>query len=299
MPGPRYLESVRAYPRSFAGLDATAAQRTRDVLITFLDPVRAPIRELPDLESAELGKLLENSYRSANIAFIHEWTRLAESIDVDLWSVIDSIRVRTGTHDNIRNPGLGVGGYCLTKDSLLAQWGAANLLGSDVVLDTTLNALETNYLMPFHTLDHVRRLAGGDVEGLTIALLGVTYLPGVADTRNAPSETLLTELEAAGAEVRAHDPQVVWWPERPDVTVHRDLRAALDGVDGVVIAVAHDAYRALSANDLERLVGRPAFVVDAQNVLDDEAARALHTAGWRVSGVGKGHWRAAGYGEGA
>jgi nucleotide sugar dehydrogenase len=294
MPGRRYLESVRAYPRSYAGIDAAAAGAARRFLDSFVD---APLRELPDLESAELGKLLENSYRAANIAFIHEWTRLAESIGVNLWEVVDSIRARVGTHDNIRNPGLGVGGYCLTKDSLLAQWGAEQLLGSDVSLDVTLAALETNASMPLHTLEHVKELAGGDLEGATIAICGVAYLPDVADTRNSPTETLVRELEAAGARIRLHDPCVRSWPEYPDRVVESDLVAALRGVDGVVLAVAHTAYRDLDAETMDELVGGPAFAVDTQNILDDEAARALHARGWRVSGVGKGHWRAVGLGE--
>ena len=293
MPGPRYLESVRAFPRVFAGADAESARRAQAFLSTIVD---AELRELPTLEAAELTKLLENSYRSANIAFLHEWTLLAESIGVDLWSVVDAIRVRKGTHDNIRSPGLGVGGYCLPKDALLAQWGAAHLLGSDVALSTTLDALETNRLMPLHTFEHARRLAI-DLRGRTVALCGVAYIPDVADTRNAPSELLHDALVEAGADVRVHDPHVVHWIERPEIAVSQDLAATLDGADGVVLAVPHAAYRALGPGALERLTGRPAFLVDAQDVVGDEAARALHAAGWLVSGVGKGHWLAEGLGE--
>jgi nucleotide sugar dehydrogenase len=294
MPGPRYLESVRAYPRSFAGIDPESSTQARAFLESF---VEAPLRELPDLESAELGKLLENSYRAANIAFIHEWTLLAESIGVDLWTIVDSIRARVGTHDNIRDPGFGVGGYCLTKDSLLAQWGAARLLGSEVRLETTLTALEINAMMPLHTLEHVRTVSSDGLAGCTIAVCGVAYLPEVADTRNSPTETLLGGLEAAGVRVRVHDPHVVRWPERPDVVVEQDLRHALTGADGVVLAVPHRAYIELGARRLTELVGRPSFVVDAQNILDDVTAAELRALGWRVSGVGKGHWRAAGYAE--
>jgi UDP-N-acetyl-D-glucosamine dehydrogenase len=294
MPGPRYLESVRAYPRSYAGVDAESAERARHFLESF---VEAPLRELRDLESAELGKLLENSYRAANIALIQEWTQLAESIGVNLWEVVDSIRARAGTHDNIRNPGFGVGGYCLTKDSVLAQWGAERLLGSEVRLETTLAALETNALMPLHTLDHLRELADGDLNGKSVALCGVSYLPDVADTRNSPSETFLRGIEREGAAARVHDPLVVRWPERPDVSIERELARVLQGVDAIVLAVAHRAYQELRAADFQRLVGRSALLVDAQNIIDDVTAHELRAAGWRVSGVGKGHWRTAGYGR--
>jgi nucleotide sugar dehydrogenase len=291
MPGPRYVESVRAYPRSYAGVDDASAERTQAFLASFVD---APLNRLPDLASAELGKLLENSYRAANIAFIHEWTRLAESIGVNLWAVVASIRARTGTHDNIRNPGFGVGGYCLTKDTLLAQWGAERLLGSDVRLEASLAALETNALMPLHTLDVLRELAGGRLAGLRVSLCGVAYLADVPDTRNSPSETLLRALVDDGAEVVVHDPVVERWPERPDVELATDLDDALARVDAVVLAVPHRAYRELDAERLLR--AGPKLLVDTQDIVGDETAALLHEAGWRVAGVGKGHWRTAGYG---
>src|SRR5204862_1516154 len=142
--------------------------------------------ELPDTNSSELGKLLENSYRAVNIAFIHEWTLLAEKLGIDLFEVVRSIRVRSGTHDNMRFPGFGVGGYCLTKDSLLAQWGADSLLGSDVLLEMSLDALRTNAQMPLHTARLVAEATGGNLD-ITLAVCGLSYLSGVADTRDSPS----------------------------------------------------------------------------------------------------------------
>ncbi len=160
MPGPSYVDSIRAFWRSFAGVDRESAAAASNFLLGFVDTAAAPPWELDDTVSSELGKLLENSYRSMNIAFIYEWTLLAESIGVNLFEVVDAIRVRKGTHDNMRYPGFGVGGYCLTKDSLLAQWGARHLLGSEVELEMTLAALKTNHLMPLHTAALVRELIG-------------------------------------------------------------------------------------------------------------------------------------------
>jgi nucleotide sugar dehydrogenase len=237
--------------------------------------------------------LLENSYRAANIAFIQEWTLLAEDIGVDLFAVIDAIKARQGTHDNIRYPGFGVGGYCLTKDTLLAQWGATNLLGSDALLATSLDALRTNASMPLHTAKLVMELADRSVAP-TVAILGVSYIPGVADTRASPTETLVDHLVGLGCHVRLHDPILQSWPERPQPALSAELDEALRGVDGVVLAVPHADYLRVSAQELIAWVGRPAFLVDAQNVVSDTTARELHAAGWRVLGVGKGHWRKLG-----
>jgi nucleotide sugar dehydrogenase len=295
MPGPRYLASIRSFFRSFAGINAESARRARAFLTAIIDTQQFPLWELSDTTSSELAKLLENSYRAANIAFIHEWTLLAEQLGVNLFEIVDSIRVRKGTHDNMRYPGFGVGGYCLTKDSLLAQWASLHLFDSDVTLDMTLQALRTNYQMPLHTLRHLNELLDGELSGKTIAVCGVAYLPGVADTRNSPTELLLEKLEEAGARPVVHDPCLATWPEAPHIALAPDLATALRDADGVVLAVPHREYLNVTAEHWTTYCRAGQAVVDAQNILDDHTAERLHAAGCRLRGVGKGHWHKRGY----
>jgi nucleotide sugar dehydrogenase len=297
MPGPRYVASIQRFPRTFAGMSPAAAARARAFLSSFIDTDSHPLWELPDTTSSELAKLLENSYRAASIAFIHEWTLLAEAIGVDLFQVVDSIRVRVGTHDNMRYPGFGVGGYCLTKDPLLAQWGALNLLASPAALEATLAAVETNFFMPLHAFDLAEEL-GGDLRGKSIAVCGLAYTAGVADTRNTATELLVERLTSAGATVRVHDPIVKRWPEVPAFVPVNLLSEALSGADGAIFAVPHSDYTDIESTTLAKLLAPGAFVVDAHNVLDDETARRLHDEGVLVAGVGKGHWRKQGFGGG-
>jgi nucleotide sugar dehydrogenase len=291
MPGPRYMESIRRFWRTLGGIDAESTARARTFLDSFIDTNAFPVSELPDIASSELAKILENSFRAANIAFIHEWTLLAEKAGIDLWSVVDSIRVRKGTHDNLRYPGFGVGGYCLTKDSLFAQWSLANLYGSDHRLGVTLEALRINHEMPIHSLNLLRELAGGSLRGVPVLVAGVSYLADVGDTRHSPTEVFVDALEREGASVTAHDPCVAVWPERPSVRLARDLEAALAANAAVVFAVPHSAYR----ESLSRAVPASRYVVDACNVISDDRAAALHAGGLRLLGVGKGHWRRLGY----
>lgn len=294
MPGPNYVNSIRRYWRTFAGIDKPSADRARAFLSSFIDTQAYPLWELQDPAGSELGKVLENSYRALNIAFVHEWTLLAERIGVDLFAVIDSIRARKGTHDNMRFPGFGVGGYCLTKDSLLAQWSATHLYGTDTVLATTLEALRINDRMPLHTFDLLAELADGQLGGKTITVCGASYLPDLNDTRNSPTELLVDTASQAGASVLVHDPHVKRWVERPDIPVSDDLADCLRKSDGVVFAVPHGTYRELTPEALVA-ADRPLLIVDAQNVLSDPKAQALHEAGCRLAGVGKGHWRKRGY----
>jgi nucleotide sugar dehydrogenase len=295
MPGPRYVDSIRNFWRSFAGIDAASTARAREFLSSFIDTASFPLRELASPTASEMAKLLENSYRAMNIAFIHEWTRLAEETGVNLFDVVESIRVRKGTHDNMRYPGFGVGGYCLTKDSYLAQWAANELFKCGVTLDMTLEALRINYRMPLHTLARLKEVAGGDLARRKVLVCGIAYLADVEDTRNSPAEVLVDELTRVGARVTAHDPCVRRWDERRAVPLAADLDAALADADAIVLTVPHRAYLALNADTLLSKARKCSAIVDAQNILSDETAAKLRRAGWRVAGVGKGHWRTAGY----
>lgn len=294
MPGPAYVRSIREFWRSYAASDDASAQRAEAFLSAFIDTAAYPLYRLEGTEASEMAKLLENSYRAANIAFIHEWTLLAEKIGVNLFEVVNSIRVRKGTHDNMRLPGFGVGGYCLTKDSLLAQWAGDHLFGANVTLEMTLQGLRVNRAMPLHVQDLLGE-ALGDLKGKTIAILGVSYMAGLDDTRNTPTEILFAALEAADARPRVHDPLVRHWAERPDVDVFEDLGACLQDADAIVFAVPHADYGNLQTQDV---AAAKAAIIDAFDIIDDAKAAGLHGAGCKVLGVGKGHWRKRGYERG-
>lgn len=295
MPGPNYINSIRRFWRTYSGIDKPSAEKARAFLSSFIDTENFPLCELENTESSEMAKLMENSYRALNIAFMEEWTKFAEQIGIDLYQVVNSIRVRKGTHDNMRYPGFGVGGYCLPKDGMLAQWSIGNFYQSDLVLDMTLSALRTNHYMPLHTLDLINELADGSIDGKSILICGISYLPEMADTRNSPTSLLVDALCRGGAQVAVHDPFVASWGERPDVQVIRDLNAWRQPVDGVVLAVAHKVYLKTIPQWLSAWTNPLPFIVDANNVLPDDIAEQLHSYGARLLGVGKGHWRRRGY----
>jgi UDP-N-acetyl-D-glucosamine dehydrogenase len=295
MPGANYVDSIRKIWRTIAGIDRDSLKRARDFLSSFTDVTNYSLSEMDDIAASEMAKLLENSYRAVNIAFIHEWTLLAERLGVDLFKVVESIRVRKGTHDNMRYPGFGVGGYCLTKDPLLAQWSTGGDERENLVLRMTLEGLKVNYEMPLHTLGLLKEAAGDNLEGKNIAICGVAYLPGVADTRNSPAEIFVDNLLDQGCSVTAHDPCVLTWHERPHVPLFQDLSQALDHAQGIVLSVPHSCYQGLAVEDLLMSKTARPCIVDAQNIISDELAQNLRSAGCKVIGVGKGHWRKMGY----
>jgi len=289
MPGPGYLDSIVNFHRVFAGVDAASARAARGFLESFINTADFPLSELRDTNASEMAKVLENSFRAMNIAFVQEWTLMAERAGVDLFEVGKAIRVRP-THRNLMLPGFGVGGYCLTKDSLLADWADRHFFGSEDGLGMSLRAVATNDLMPSHAFRRLEEAFGGRLAGKRVALLGVSYLNDVADTRHSPSELFFDLCRAAGAEPLPHDPLVEFWQEK-------DLRVATrwDGFEGldadaVVLAVRHSPYLALDGDALAGLFPKAELFLDANDVLTEAVAEALRRQGRRVIGVGKGHW---------
>jgi UDP-N-acetyl-D-mannosaminuronate dehydrogenase len=213
---------------------------------------------------------------------MEEWGRLAESIGVDLFVVVDAIRVRP-THSNMRTPGFGVGGYCLTKDPVFGALAANDLFRLDASFPFSTLAVETNQRMPMASVDRVERLLGG-LDGRTLLLLGISYRQDVGDTRHSPSEDFVRIARSRGARVIAHDPLVRHWDEL-DMDVPAELPPS-QGVDAVVLAVPHDAYRTLDFKAW--LAGRTPVFLDGFNVLSRRQRDELRALGCRVESVGRG-----------
>lgn len=286
MPGREYVKSIERFWRTFAGHTPAAGDRTERFLRSVIDTSEHPLCRLSRTEASELAKVMENSYRAANIAFVHEWTVAAEQLGVNLFDVVDSIRVRRGTHDNMMRPGFGVGGYCLTKDAYLAQWGLREICGVDVPLEVSLRAMRINYAMPAHTRDLL--IGALDVRGKRVVVAGVSYRPDVADTRNSPTATFCDMLLELGAIPVVHDPYLQRWDERPEVMLASALATAVDGAAALVFAQRHTEYTELDFETFPLSLG--AAVVDAADVLNDDQAARLTARGVVVCGVGKGHW---------
>ena len=282
-PGASYLESVVNMPRVYAGID----ERSADVCGAFLRSILSqdcppPVR-LSGTTASELGKILENTYRAVTIAMMEEFAACAEAVGVDLYEVVDAIRMRP-THSNMRTPGFGVGGYCLTKDPLMAELAMRELFGQEQAFPFSSLAVAVNRTAPKRAFDRLKRLLGGSVRGRRILLLGVSYRQDVGDTRRSPSEVFWDVANSQGADVLIHDPLVRHWPEL-DLPVPDEIPSAA-GLDAVVLAVPHAQYRAFP---FEAWLGssRPVFL-DAFDVLSRERRDRLRVLGCRVESVGRG-----------
>jgi nucleotide sugar dehydrogenase len=241
MPGPEYIDSIQNYPRVYSGIDEESADDTETFLKTIINTSNCKLTRLSTTTSSEMAKVLENSYRATNIAFAVEWSRFAEEAGVDLWSIVDAIRVRK-THSNLMYPNIGVGGYCLTKDPLLASWARKNYFGSENDLEMSVSSVSTNDQMPVFAYQRLKSLFG-PLDGKRVVLFGASYRGDVGDTRFSPVEPLFRLLKTHSCEIIVHDPYVRVWEELGIHTSSELEDVLLINPDLIIISTAHSKYK--------------------------------------------------------
>jgi nucleotide sugar dehydrogenase len=276
MPGPKYVDSIQNFYRVFSGTDEASALATEKFLRTVISTDEYPLTRLGNTQATEMAKVLENSYRAMNIAFMVEWSRFAEEAGVDIYEVVNAIRMRP-THRNLMLPGLGVGGYCLTKDPLLASWARMNLFGSDEPLLQSEKGVHINDQMPLFAFVYLQNQYPGSLDGKKVLMLGVSYLNDVGDTRFTPVQGLYDRLVDVGAQVTLHDPHIKYWEEK-ELSVNGDLDEALkETYDVVIISTGHKDYRG-NQKLIRSLLDKPAlFVYDTIGVLTNDEINNLRT----------------------
>lgn len=284
MPGPEYIDSIREFPRVYSGANEIAADAIEEFLTTIIDTSVCELTRLEHTNATEMAKVLENAYRAMNIAFAVEWSRFAEEAGVDLYAIVNAIRVRP-THANLMYPGIGVGGYCLTKDPLLASWARKSFFGSKSDLEMSVNGVSVNDQMPVFAFNRLVQIFGC-LSGKRVAFLGVSYRGDVGDTRFTPVGPLVEMVRGAGAEILLHDPFVPYWEEH-QCDVESDLNIVLDsGIDLIVISAGHRQYKQRETID-KLLTLNSALIYDTIGVFDREQLCVLQER-HKVSVLGRG-----------
>jgi len=211
-----------------------------------------------------MTKLLENIFRSVNIALVNELAMLADRMGLDIWEVVDA--AATKPYGFMRfEPGPGMGGHCLPVDPFYLSWRAREF---DLTTEFIELAGKVNQQMPYHCVAKVERVlnqAAKPVMGSRIAVFGVSYKPGVGDVRESPALKIIALLGALGADLVYHDPHVPALPERGMQSHGFD--EALEGADLALIVTAHPGV------DHEAIAERAPLVVDLRGVTRHTATR--------------------------
>jgi UDP-N-acetyl-D-glucosamine dehydrogenase len=224
--------TLRSTPKVLGGLTAACAERAQALYGLVCDN----IVRVSTLEAAELSKLLENIFRAVNIALVNELAMLTDRMGIDVWEVVEA--AATKPYGFMRfEPGPGMGGHCLPVDPFYLSWRAREF---DMSTEFIELAGKVNQQMPYHCVAKLQRTlndAGLAVKDARVAVLGVSYKPGVGDIRESPALKIIELLRAAGADIRYHDPHV---PILPDFELRSlDLVEALQDADLALIITAH------------------------------------------------------------
>jgi UDP-N-acetyl-D-mannosaminuronic acid dehydrogenase len=230
LPG-KILHELIENARVVGGINPASAEAGRDLYLTF---VRGDIH-LTDATTAEMVKLMENTYRDINIAIANEFAGLGEQLGVDIWRAIELANLHPRV--NILRPGPGVGGHCISVD----PWFLVEAAPEQSQL--IRKAREVNDAQPQHVLRLVERAMAG-LEGRTVAALGLAYKADVDDLRESPAVAVVEQLAAAGVQVRCYEPFAPSAEVAGGLTFG-SLEEALEGADAILLLVDHAEFRRL------------------------------------------------------
>jgi len=245
--------TLRTVPKVVGGLTEACAQRAQELYELVCDRV---VR-VSTPEAAELTKLLENIFRSVNIALVNELAMLTDRMGIDVWEVVDA--AATKPYGFMRfEPGPGMGGHCMPVDPFYLSWRAREF---DMTTEFIELAGKVNQQMPYHCVAKAQRALndrGVAIKGARVAVVGVSYKPGVGDTRESPALKIIALLRGLGADVVYHDPHV---PRLAELGL--DSAALEDAVQGAELALIVTAHAGL---DYELIAQRAGLVVDLRGV---------------------------------
>lgn len=243
-----------------------ADDQARDVLKAIYRPLS--LREVPilfaDRPTAEVIKYAANAFLAVKISFINEIADLCEKVGADVQDVAKGIGLDKRIGSKFLHPGPGYGGSCFPKDTLaLLKTAEDNAVQLQIVAATVKVNDERKRAMA----DRIIAACGGSVDGKAIGILGLTFKPNTDDMRDAPSLVIIPALQAAGAKVKAFDPEGMKAAVAllPGVEMCGDAYAALDGADAAVLLTEWNEFRALNLEQVRSGLTSLVFV-DLRNV---------------------------------
>jgi UDP-N-acetyl-D-glucosamine dehydrogenase len=223
--------TLRNTPKVIGGMTPECVERAAELYGRVCDQ----IVRVSTPEAAEMSKLLENIFRSVNIALVNELAILSDRMGIDIWEVVDA--AATKPYGFMRfEPGPGMGGHCLPVDPFYLTWRAREFHMSTEFIEL---AGKINQQMPYHCVERIERAlndAKKPVRGSRIAILGVSYKGGVGDIRESPALRIMHVLSDRGAILSYHDRFVPTLPEFGLASVPLE---EIDGADAVVLVTAH------------------------------------------------------------
>ncbi len=264
--------NVSNISRVIGGFDLASLEKA---LLFYKSVISAPINAMGSLKEAEAVKVVENSFRNINIAFVNELAQSFKKLGIDVVNVINGASSKPFAFMP-HYPGCGIGGHCIPVDPYYLIEYAKDHDFNHSLLKL---ACQTNENMPEYTVDLVEaglKIKGKDIQGSRVAVLGLTYKAGISDDRESPSYEIIKALKKLGAIVIAYDPYL---PEKSDVS---NVEEALETSQAIVIATNHEVFKNLRGYLIAK--SGVQVVVDGRNCLDGDE---IKQAGLYYSGIGR------------
>lgn len=253
LPGQILMELV-SNNRIIGGVNTISAERIRDLYRTF---VRGKMY-LTTARTAEMCKIMENTFRDVNIALANELAIICKKVGINVWEVIELCNKHPRV--DIHSPGPGVGGHCLAVDPwfIVEQFPE---LAKIIELSR-----KTNDYMPYYVFDTIQNLLSNVEERRKVTILGVTYKPDIDDVRGSPILKLIELLEKGNYDISIVDPYV-----KKIRYLEKDIRKACAGSDLILLGVNHKQFRVLPLEEMRKGM-RGNIIFDTRNYLDEQEA---------------------------
>jgi len=254
--------TTKNVPKVVGGINEASTEAAAALYASAVDVVH----RVSSPEAAELTKLLENIFRSVNIALVNELAQLCDRMGIDVWEVVEAAATKPFGFMSFQ-PGPGLGGHCIPIDPFYLTWKAREYGFYTEFIEL---AGKVNESMPYFCRSLVSQALNHSLElslkGARILVVGVAYKPDIADTRESPAVKLMALLENAGAHVSYHDPHVPTLAENGLALSSAPLDPSAH--DCVVVVTNH------SSIDYDRLVEEARLVVDLRNATGTNGRRS-------------------------
>jgi len=258
-PGKDYYLSMKNVERVIGGKNKRSLKNVKNIFKNIFNLSADKIIEFTSPSESETCKIIENSYRAINIAFIEEWRKFCSNNNLDLEKILSCIRQRK-THNNIMRSGIGVGGYCLTKDPLFAKASSKQILHQKFDFPLGNTAMKVNQKMTHDVMSEINNKFKKKLFGKKVLLIGVSYREDTNDTRYSPAEGVSNFFQKMKCKVNFYDPIVNYWEYLSSYSVKKkDFK----NFDVYVYLVKHQSFK-----NLNILYKNKSLILDLNHVLE-------------------------------
>lgn len=277
-PGKNHVNSIINTHRVYSGINEKSKILCEKFLDKIINTKKFPLIKMNTIMECEMTKIIENSYRALNIAFIDEWTKFSIKNNLNLNLAIDAIKLRK-THNNIMRPGLGVGGYCLTKDPLLMNLSSKILKqNNEFTLTSKISSINKRSIET--TLRFIKNKYKKKIENKKILLMGITYKENVDDLRHSPSLILKDKLINHGAKVFVSD--IYNYSHLNSKNFNFILNPNFNDYDIVLFCTGHDNYKKITFKNFNKFN----YVFDLNYIFSNDIIKILKSKKVKIFQLG-------------